>query len=359
MAEDSGQERTEEATPRRRQRAAEEGQIPRSQDLTIAISLLGCAMVLRALGPGLGAALRDVMGASLASAGTMELTPATATALLRGAAARVGVAMLMLMAAISAVTFAIAAAQARGTFTSKPLTPDLKRISPGQNAKRIFSARQLVEFLKSVLKLAVIGGVVFLALRAALPDTGALVQSGPVALLDYLQRYVARLFLWTGVAYLALGAGDYGWQWWQHEKSLRMTREEIKREMKEDEGDPHVKGRRREIARSYAHGQMLRDVAKADVVVTNPTHIAVAIVFDPLVAPVPIVLAMGQELVAKRIRELAHDANVPVIENKPLARALWASAAVGTVIPPELWAAVAEILGFVYRARGYAPDQVV
>lgn len=359
MAEDSGQERTEEPTPRRRQRAADDGQIPRSQDLTIALSLLGCAMVLRALGPGLGGALRDVMGATLASAGTTELTPVTATALFRAAAARAGVAMLMLVAALSAVSFVITAAQARGTFSSKPLAPDLKRLSPGQNAKRLFSVRQLVEFLKSVLKLVVIGAIVFLALRAALPDTGALVQSGPAALLEYLQRYVARLFLWTGVAYLALGAADYGWQWWQHEKSLRMTREEIKREMKEDEGDPHVKGRRREIARSHAHGQMLRDVAKADVVVTNPTHIAVAIVFDPLVAPVPIVLAMGQELVAKRIRELAYEANVPVIENKPLARALWTSAAVGTVIPPELWAAVAEILGFVYRARGYAPDDVM
>lgn len=359
MAEENGQERTEEATPRRRQQAADEGRIPRSQDLTIALSLLGCALVLRALGPGLGTALRDLMGATLASAGTMELTSSTAVGLLRGVALKAAAATLVLIAALTAVSFAIAAAQARATFTLTPLTPDLKRLNPAENAKRLFSTRQLVEFLKSVLKLVVIGGVVYLALRSALPETAALPQSGPAALLDYLQRHVIRLFLWTGLAYLALGAADYGWQWWQHERSMRMTREELKQELKEDEGDPHIKGRRREIARSYAHGQMLRDVARADVVVTNPTHIAVAILFDPHVAPVPVVLAMGQELVAQRIRELAHEAKVPVIENKPLARALWGSAAVGSVIPPELWAAVAELLGFVYRARGYAPTSVL
>ncbi|ODT04245.1 MAG: hypothetical protein ABS52_05315 [Gemmatimonadetes bacterium SCN 70-22] len=359
MAEESGQERTEEATPRRRQKAVDEGQFPRSQDLTIALSLLGCAMVLRALAPGLGEALRELMGESLAAAGAIELTPGAATALFRRAAAKTGMATLLLAGAIAAITFAIAAAQARGTFTAKPLQPKLERLSPAHNAKRIFSARQLVEMVKSVLKLLAIGGVAYVALRAAIPETTALAQGGPFALLDFLHRYIARLFLWTGIAYLALGAADYGWQWWQHEKSLRMTREELKQEFKEDEGDPHVKGRRREIARSYAQGQMLRDVARADVVVTNPTHIAVAILFDPEVAPVPIVLAMGQELVARRIRELAHEAGVPVIENKPLARALWGAAAVGTVIPPELWAAVAEVLGFVYRARGYAPAQVL
>jgi flagellar biosynthetic protein FlhB len=156
----------------------------------------------------------------------------------------------------------------------------------------------------------------------------------------------------AGMAYLVLAAGDYLFQWWQHEKSLRMTKEEVKLESKQNDGDPQIKQRRRQIARSYARKQMMADVPKADVIIINPTHIAIAIKYDPTLAPAPIVLAIGQRKVAERIKEIARQAGVPMIENKPLARALLKTAKVGTLIPYELYMAVAEILAFVLRTRG-------
>jgi flagellar biosynthesis protein FlhB len=156
----------------------------------------------------------------------------------------------------------------------------------------------------------------------------------------------------AGASYLALAGGDYLYQWWQFEKSIRMSKEEIKQEFKQNDGDPHIKQRRRAIARSYARRQMMKDVAKADVVITNPTHIAIAIKYDPSVAPAPIVLAIGQRKVAERIKALAAEAGIPMVENRPLARALLKTAKVGTLIPYELYMAVAEVLAFVVRTRG-------
>jgi len=156
----------------------------------------------------------------------------------------------------------------------------------------------------------------------------------------------------AGGAYLCLAAGDYIWQWWQFEQSIRMTKEEVKQEHKQNDGDPQIKQRRRAMARSYARRQMMKDVPKADVVIVNPTHIAIAIKYDPTVAPAPYVLAIGQRKIAERIKAIAAEAGVPIVQNKPLARALLKTAKVGTLIPYELYMAVAEVLAFVLRTRG-------
>ena len=206
--------------------------------------------------------------------------------------------------------------------------------------------------LKSLGKLAIIGGAVYASIKAALPDAIALSQESQIGFLYVVKRYSVRMFATAGAAYLALAAGDYIWQWWQHEKSLRMTKDEIKQEMKQNDGDPHVKQRRRSIARSYARRQMMKDVPNADVVIVNPTHIAIAIKYDPNVASAPYVLAIGMNKVAERIKAIAYDAGVPMVENKPLARALLKTAKVGTLIPYELYMAVAEVLAFVLRTRG-------
>jgi flagellar biosynthetic protein FlhB len=155
----------------------------------------------------------------------------------------------------------------------------------------------------------------------------------------------------AGLSYLGLAVVDYLWQWWRTEQSLRMSKEEIKQESRQSEGDPLVKQRMRSMGRALARRQMFRDVPKADVVITNPTHIAVALRYDPDVAPAPIVVAIGQRKVAQRIKEIAREHGIPTIENRPLARALLASCKVGTMIPGELYVAVAEILAFVFRRR--------
>ena len=352
MAEQMGGERTEEATPKRREEAHNDGQIPRSQELTIAVSLLGSALVLNALAPTAGRGLFEIMGQSLANVGTISLDESSATSLLRQTAMHAFSAMFGLVAALAVASFVMAALQARGVLSLKPITPHLSRINPAENIKNLIGMRQIVELLKSLGKMTIVGTAVYASIKAALPDAIALSQESQIGFLFVVKHYAVLMLATAGVAYLALAAGDYIWQWWQHERSLRMSKEEIKQEMKQSDGDPHVKQRRRAIARSYARRQMMRDVPKADVVITNPTHIAVAIKYDASLAPAPIVLAIGQRKVAERIKAIAKEAGVPMVENRPLARALLKTAKVGTLIPFELYMAVAEVLAFVLRTRG-------
>jgi len=352
MAQETEAERTEEATQRRRDDARAEGRVPRSQELTIAASLLGSAAVISGLAPAAGRGLFAIMGHSLSSIGSISLDLQSATALIRETAMRAFMATLGLIAAMSLATLVVAAIQARGVISAKPLMPQFSRINPISNAKNLLGLRQIVELLKSLGKLAIVGLAVYGSIKAALPDAIALSQESDIGFLFVIKRYTVRMLTSAGAAYLALAAADYLWQWWQHEKSLRMTKEEVKQELRQNEGDPHVKQRRRAIARSYARRQMMKDVPKADVVIVNPTHIAIAIKYDPNVAPAPIVLAIGQRKVAERIKAIAAEAGVPMVENKPLARALLKTAKVGTLIPYELYMAVAEVLAYVLRTRG-------
>jgi flagellar biosynthetic protein FlhB len=353
MAGDSSEaERTEEATPKRREDAHEEGRIPKSQELTIAMSLLGSAVVLSSLAPAASHRLFELFGSGLASLGTVSLNSESATALIRDTVVRAAGATLGMIAALTVGSFVMAALQARGVLSLKPITPQFSRINPIENAKNLIGMKQIVELLKQLAKMAVVGAAVYASIKAALPDAIALSQQSQLGFLFVVKRYAVRMLATAGGAYLALAAGDYIWQWWQFEKQLRMTKEEVKQEMKQSDGDPHIKQRRRSIARQYARKQMMKDVPKADVVIVNPTHIAIAIKYDVSIAPAPIVLAIGMNKVAERIKEIAAESGVPMVENRPLARALLKNAKVGTMIPYELYMAVAEVLAFVLRTRG-------
>ena len=349
---DSEAEKTEEATPKKRDDAREEGRIPRSQELTVAASLLGSAAVLSAMAPVAGQGLYQIMGKGLASIGSIQLDRESATMLLRETTIHAFAATFGLIAATTGAAFAMATLQARGTFTLKPIMPQFSRISPLENGKRLIGPKQAVELAKSLGKLGLIGVAVWGSIKAALPDAIALSQQSQLGFLFVVKKYSVRMLASAGGAYLALAAADYLYQWWEHEKSMKMSKQEVKMESKQNDGDPQVKQRRRQVARSYARKQMMSDVPKADVIIINPTHIAIAIKYDPTIAPAPIVLAIGQRKVAERIKEIARQSGVPMIENRPLARALLKDARVGTLIPYDLYMAVAEILAFVLRTRG-------
>ena len=352
MAEHSEAERSEEATPRRRDEARDEGRIPRSQELTIAASLLGSAAVLTLVGPFAARGLFEIMGSGLANVGTRTLDVASAIQMLRETGVHAFAATLGLIVALTGASFAMAAIQARGVMSLKPIMPQWSRIDPASNIKNLLGFRPVVELLKSLGKLLIVGIAVYFSIKSALPDALLLSQTSQLAFLFIVKKYAGRMLATAGGAYLSLAAGDYIWQWWRHEQSIRMTKEEVKQEQKQNDGDPQIKQRRRAIARSYARRQMMKDVPKADVVIVNPTHIAVAIKYDPTLAPAPIVLAIGQRKIAERIKAIAAEAGVPIVENKPLARALLKTAKVGTLIPYELYMAVAEVLAFVLRTRG-------
>lgn len=352
MAEESFQEKTEAPTPKRRREAHEKGQVPRSQEVGTALLLLAAAGVIHFAGTGLARTLAVIFDGTTRTSSALPVGIEGATALLRGVGWQVLAALAPVVLGVSGLATAAAALQARGTLTWQPLKPDWNRISPQKNLGRIFGIRSVAELAKAILKLVLIGFVVYLALKRSWPEIVSLGQKTPFALLAVLRQTSVRLFGTAGLAFLAIALADYLFQFWQHEKQLRMSLQEIKQETKESEGDPMIKARRRSQGRALARRQMLSDVATADVVVTNPTHIAVALRYDPTVALAPVVVALGQRKIAQRIKALAHEAGVPVIENKPLARALLATARVGLPIPVELYVAVAEVLAFVYRQRG-------
>jgi len=355
MADESFQEKTEAPTPKRRKDALERGEVPRSQEVTTAFLLLAGAVVVATAASGAAVAVVNIFGMTVGKITALPVGPDGNASLIRSVVMRAFSGTAPLLLVISGTALAVAAVQARGVLSLEPLKPKWSRLDPIQNVPRIWGWKAVAELGKSALKLGVMGLVMWRVIGTVFARVQALPQQSPMALLKVAQDYATRLLLWAGLAYLIVAVADYAYQIWQHEKQLKMSREEIRKEVKESEGDQVVKVRRRTMARQLARRRMLLSVSEADVVVTNPTHIAVAIKYDPELSDAPVVLAMGERKVAERIKEIAREHDVPTVENRPLARALFATATVGQPIPVDLFVAVAEILAWVYRQAGYAP----
>jgi len=349
-------EKTEKPTPRKREEARREGRIPKSPELTTALVLLGSALVVNTVGRTLAGTVVETARLALTMAGAAPMDGTAAVTLVQSIGWKVLAALGTFLVAMAGVTVSISAVQARGVMSWQPLAPKWERIDPMTNAKRLFGAQPWVELLKSLLKLGIVGFVVYGAVTAAWPSTMALAQQSPAAFVALLRGFTVRVLMTAGFTYLGMALLDYLYQIWSHEKGLRMSRDEIKREMKESDGDPLVKQRMRSLGRALARRQMFKEVPQADVVITNPTHIAVALKYDPNKADAPIVIAMGKRKIALKIKTIAIEAGVPTVENRPLARALIGSARVGDTIPSALYMAVAEVLAFVMRERAQRPS---
>jgi flagellar biosynthetic protein FlhB len=353
MASDDGQERTEAATQKRRDDARREGRIPRSQEVSGATLLLaGTGALALVGGAGLATQAVHMLARGTGRLTAIPLTLTDAVTLLQELGRSTLLALLPFLLGVGGVTLLVNAIQARGAVSVEPVLPKLSHIDPIAGIKRLVSVEALFNVLKAVLKLAVIGGVAWVVYRRAWPEILSTSGAQVPQILGVTRALGIRLALLVGLAFLVVAAIDYGFQVWQFEKSIRMTKQEVIQEHRESEGDPAVKGRIRQLQRAMARKRMLSKVSTADVVVTNPTHIAVALKYDPLVAPAPIVMAMGERLLAQRIKDIAHKAGVPVIENKPLARALLAGAKVGSPVPPALYVAVAEVIAFIFGRQG-------
>lgn len=349
---ESFQEKTEDPTPKKEREAREKGQIPKSKEVTTAFVLLTAAWIVKTgLGDTAGR-MRELFGYMTVAGDAMPEGPDGMARWLRGMGFGVLETLATPLGLLAAVGAVVGALQAQGVFSFEPLKPQASRISPKENASQIFSSRSVANLLKSLLKLVIVSVAVYIALDGAWTEIMALAQESPRALLEVAHEYGARVLMYAGIAYLALAAADYVFQVWKHKQDMKMTKEEVKRERKDQEGDPQIEQRRESLGRSLTRNRMIQAVPDADVVVTNPTHIAAALEWDPDEAEAPIVTAIGARKVAERIKAIAQDAGVPVVENKPLARALWSNTEPGTVIPPELYVAVAEILAFVFRQQG-------
>lgn len=340
-------DKTEQPTPKRRRESRRKGQIAKSQDLTGWTSLLLGIYLLPMTVRRLAALPADAFGAVRAA--SLEPDPATAVNAL-GATLYAGLmAIVPLLGALVLTSVLVTMGQTGLILTGKPLVPDFKRISPKQGFQRLFSMRSAWETGKQVLKITIVialawpqvtGLVTDLAGHGRLPLDEGLRVAGDRTL------GLVRTIAWT---MFVLSLADYGYQRFQHQRDLRMTKQEIKDEYRNAEGDGMVKGRIRALQRSMARNRMLSDIAKADVIVTNPTHLAVALRYDPAIGRAPIVLATGANTMAAKIRERGRDADVPIVEAKPLARALWRACDPGDEIPIATYEAVAQVLAFVRR----------
>ena len=349
MPDDLG-EKTETPTPRRRQESRERGDVARSQDLTAAIMLLGAVLLLYVFAIHVMSSMKGLMLLMLGGAGQgqmladPELTHALARALTAAgrtlAPLALGILLLGIIGNLLQVGFILSA---------RPIQPRLSKLSPLQGLQRIFSMRGLMRLVMSLAKVAVVAAVALLTIWFDLPAVLTLIQLGAGALFAGAAGLVFDLAIRIAIVLLILALLDYMFQRWQHEKDMRMSKQEVREEHKRMEGDPLTKQRRTKIARQLTLQRISMAVPKADVVVTNPTHFAVAMRYDGDTMVAPKVVAKGADFLALRIRQLALAYGVPLVERPELARALYRNVEIGQEIPPEYYAAVAEILAYVYR----------
>lgn len=358
MAEGNDQERTEEATPRKRDEAREKGQVAMSQDVVTALSLAAAGGVL-ALG---GSALAQDAGAlirasteRLGELGASEVSVEDWSALVAGTTASMALPLAMVIAPLLAIGALAGYSQIGFQFSPKAMEWELSRLSPTSGWKKIFGLRGVVRTLQAAVKIVLVGGAAVWAAWSSVDELPMLAGAPIGAVLAGLGGILARVAGATIGTFAFLAVLDVLYQRWQHDQDLRMTREEVRQEHKNSEGDPHVKAKIREVQRRMARQRMMADVPKATVVITNPTHVAVALKWDgdphdeKSGKRAPVVVAKGIDLVAQRIKEIAREAGVPTREDVPLARALHAQCEIGDEIPAGLYQAVAAVLAQVWK----------
>jgi len=346
-------DRTEAPTPRRRTEARSKGQVARSQDLTAAVLLFAAFGGLYFFGPPLAMVLTAMIAASLSSDAPDSL--ATLWPFASAMGSQLVRYMLPLLGGLFVVGLVVLYVQVGWLFTWQPLMPSLAKVNPLNGIMRLFSARSAMMAAINLCKLVFVACVAWFTLSgsasAVLSATGLEFQD--IIALSAMLTF--ELGLKLSAALLILALLDFLWQRHRHERDLRMTKEEVKDELRSMEGDPNIKRRRRQIQLQLALQRLRRDVPTADVIVTNPTHYAVAIKYDSETMEAPKVVAKGADYVALRIRQLASELGIPTVERKPLARALYENVEVGQYIPEKFYRAVAEILAYIYELTGRSP----
>ena len=349
MPEQSAGEKTEQATPRRREEVRKKGQVAKSVDLTSAIVLLSAMLSLYYLAPTLLQTMTDMTRLYIESAATMRIDTATAPALMMKGILQAGAFFMPFMLMLAGAAMLANIAQVGFKLSGYPLTPRFEKLNPLTGLQRMFSARALVELAKSIFKLLIVGLIAYLTIRSEFQKLISLSNADVWGAWAFLGSVCFTLGMRIAIAFLVLGLIDYGFQRYQFEQDILMTKEEVRQEVKDFEGDPQIRARLRRMRRQMAVSRMMAEVPRAAVVVTNPTELAIALQYDNEKSPAPVVVAKGARLMAGRIRELAAEAGVPIVENAPLAQVLYKSVEIGGYIPERLYKAVAEVLAYVYQ----------
>jgi flagellar biosynthetic protein FlhB len=346
-------EKTEKPTPKRVQDARNEGQIAKSMDFNGALVLSAATVAMGYVGPY---AFSTMFGMIQYTLGTVlkspvALTPLTETAFNALMSNTIqSMLWLMLPILLTVMVSGVAAnlIQVGFLFTMKAIQPKLDKLNPLGGIKRLFSMRSVVEVIKAIVKMSIIGAAGYMILHKHLPELMSLGGAEITIAWGTVLNVVREIAQWCCVLFFLMGMLDWRYQAWALEKQLRMSRQDIKDERRNSDGDPMMKSRVRQMGIKFATTRQLAAVPTADVVITNPTHYAIALKYDPDVAPAPIVVAKGKDVFAQKIKEVAKEHGVPMVENKPLARSLYPIVEVEAMVPPELFIAVAEVLAYVF-----------
>lgn len=346
-------EKTEQATPKKRRDERKKGNIFLSKDVVVVSSLLGTFFCLKLLFPGMYVALRTFllryMNYAAVKTEVTEEFVSDMTIEMIITFVRVCVPLLMIAVLLAIVA---TAAQTKLLFSTDSLKPKFSRLSPLQGFKKLFSSKSLVEVLKGIVKITILICIMYNFFVGQLINFERTLKLDLVSSTVFVLDCVMKLIMKVSIAFIAISVFDYFYQWWDYEKQLKMSKQEVKEEFKQTEGNPQIKGKIRELQRRMAMSRMMQSVPEADVVLRNPTHFAVALKYDGEKDAAPVVVAKGQDEVALRIIKVAEENGVQVVENKAVARALYAMTQVSGMIPEEFYGTVAEILVYVYKLNG-------
>ena len=334
-----------------------EGMALQSNEVMLAVSVLATFLVLRVLGEYMLRSLGEVLTSYLNNVGTdfefnVEFIQRNALEIVKCGVLIIGPVAAIIMATVVITVMA----QTRGLFNTKALRPKFSRLSPIQGAKRLFSAQAIVGVVKGIIELSVIGIITYTQIQARLEDFASMPDMEPVQSIHYIAKSVFDIVMLIFIVLAAVAAADFVFQWWQFEKKLKMSKQEVKDEYKQIEGDPQIKSKIKQKQREISQRRMMQEVPTSDVVVRNPTHYAVALKYESKDAfSAPRVVAKGQDALALKIVKIAEDNNVYVTENRPLARSLYDNVKLGAEIPPEMYNAVALVLKEMFAVKGIKP----
>jgi flagellar biosynthetic protein FlhB len=352
MAEnEDGQEKTESATPKRLEEARRKGQIPRSRDLSAAAVLMTGGVALSSMGGDIGGDMHSLMRRGLTLTRDQSMDSSQIVPVLQGAAIDGLMACLPIFGLLVLVALLAPLALGGWSFSTESLMPQFNRLNPLSGFKRIFSMNSIVELLKALAKFGVVAVIASWVLWRDAAELLALGREPTTQAIMHAFSLSGRSLILISCGMLLIAGVDVPYQLWQYAKQLKMTKEEVRREMKESEGSPEVKGRIRQLQQQMARQRMMQDVPKADVIVTNPTHFAVALKYDDKRMRAPIVIAKGVDLVAARIREVAAEHSVPIFEAPPLARVLYKNVDIGGEVPASVYVAVAQVLSYIFQLK--------
>ncbi len=356
--EGAGGEKTEEPTAKKLEDTRKEGKVAKSKEIGNAATLLTLFVMLRIMYAGFGTGFLNLMRYVYGKFPAVTANPDgfiplnTLDALFATSVVEILKMLVPLMLASFAVVFVVNLLQVKWKITTKPLEPKFSKLNPLNGFSRLFSPQTLMEVVKSFMKIALISYVVYSYLKDRINEILLLYDLPLMGAISLISRIVVDVGLRIAAFYIIIAAADYVWEKYRFKEDVKMTKQEVKDEYKNTEGDPQIKGQQRRRMQEASRRRMMQALPEADVVITNPTHYAVALKYDQNVTDAPFVVAKGADFLAQKIKETAREHEIEIVENKPLARTLYANVEIGESVPPELYQAVAEILAYVYHLKG-------